>query len=361
MEQYRAILNSLMELPGAVRVNDDQIRIHCPICDKKDNKLYVGLNRNPAIISKGVKLLGYNCKQCPFSGNVGKRFYEALGIKYTKDMIISSGIKTGMLRNIGTITKYDTLKLKIPNFIRPEDRFKVDYLSSRFNRQLTVQDIQKYKIILNFNDLFDYNGIPVDHFENPDNKERRRKLQYLAKEFSAHFVGMLSADNNKINLRNINSQKFANKRYMVHVINPNIGNPYIYIPSTEINLLSPNPTICMAEGNFDIIGAKELFYPEDRSDMIFVAIGTRTAYKRALTQVMKMTGFVNANIHIFADNDADTNLEWYKKMFSEWRSLFDKITIHYNIGEYDAGNGHMKPCKDFGDLSKPVVVKSYDI
>ena len=179
----------------------------------------------------------------------------------------------------------------------------------------------------------------------------------MADEYTKHFVGLLSVDNNKVNLRNINSQKFANKRYMVHVINKNIGNPYMYMPSSELNLLAPNPVINMAEGNYDIIGAKELYFKDERNDMVFVAIGTRSAYKRALNQVFKMTGWLNASVNVFADNDKDTDLDWYREMFKEWRPLLDRITINYNV----AVDSNGKPCKDFGNLSNPVQLEVHEI
>lgn len=357
MEQYQKILQFLLTIPGSVKVNDNQIRMHCPVCNNKNNKLYVGLSHNPVFIGKGLKVLGYGCKHCLFSGNVGKKFYDTLGIKVDKDLMPTQTIKSGVLKNINTITKYETMNLKIPDFIRPEDEFKMDYLSKRFNRKLTMKDIQTYKIVLNVQDLYDFNNLSIYQFIDPNDKKAKMSIKYLIEEFSKHFVGMLSVDNNKINLRNIDSEKLKSKRYMVHVINKNIGNPYLYIPSTKIDLLTPNPIICLAEGNYDIIGAKELYYLEDRTDVIFAAIGTRTAYKRALTQIMKMTGFINAQVHIFADNDNDTNLQWYVDMFKEWRHLFDTIHIHYNI----ANDANGKPCKDFGNLSNPVELKTYDI
>lgn len=357
MEQYQKILQFLLTIPGSVKVNDNQIRMHCPVCNKKDNKLYVGLSHNPAFTSKGLKILGYGCKQCLFSGNVGKKFYDTLGIKVDKDLMNFQSIKTGVPKTINKISKYETLNLRIPDFVRPEDKFKLDYLSKRFNRKLTMKDIFTYKIVLNLHDLYTFNNLDILQFTDKSDKKACMSIKYLIDEFSKHFVGILSVDNNKVNLRNINSERLKSKRYMVHVINKNIGNPYLYIPSTKIDLLTPTPTICLAEGNYDIIGAKELYYPEDRTDVVFAAIGTRTAYKRAINQIMKMTGFVNANIHIFADNDKDTDLRWYEEMFKDMRHLLDTIHIHYNVANDSNGN----PCKDFGNLSNPVELQSYTI
>jgi hypothetical protein len=357
MEDYQKILELLLTLDGSKKINEGQIKMHCPICNKPDNKLYVGLTHNPYYTSKGIKALGYGCKQCQFSGMVGKKFFQVLGLQYDKNLIKFNINRNNILKNVNSVTKMQKLDLKIPNFIRPEDEFKVKYLEGRFGRKITIKDIIHYKIVLNFNDLFEYNKMSLYEYEDKSDKERCRKLKYMADEYTKHFVGLLSVDNNKVNLRNINSQKFANKRYMVHVINKNIGNPYMYMPSSELNLLSLNPVINMAEGNYDIIGAKELYFPDERNDMVFVAIGTRTAYKRALNQIFKMTGWLNASVNVFADNDKDTNLDWYREMFKEWRPLLDRITINYNVAVDKDG----KPCKDFGNLSNPVQLEVHEI
>ena len=176
---------------------------------------------------------------------------------------------------------------------------------------------------------------------------------------------MLSVDNNKLNLRNINSKALENKRYMVHTINKSITNPYMYMPDIPIDIMSVHPTINMAEGNYDIIGAKETYFlNEDYSD-VFVAVGTRKAYKRVLNQIMKMTGFINAKINIFADNDGDingmNNVDFYKDLFKEFRPLYEDITLNYNVAEYTDENGRVIPCKDFGNLSHPIKLEKVEI
>jgi hypothetical protein len=152
---------------------------------------------------------------------------------------------------------------------------------------------------------------------------------------------------------------------MVHVINKNIGNPYMYMPDIPVDLLASEPVINMAEGNYDIIGAKELFFLNESYDNVFVAIGTRAAYKRVLNQILKMTGFLNAKINIFADYDNDATdieseegLKWYKDLFKDYRCLFSEINIIYNVAKYKDEKGVEHFSKDFGDLSKPVSVKS---
>ena len=360
MENWKKLEEILLKLPHAHTCLGDEIRLRCPICNKPDDKLYVGPMKNDQF-SKEIKL-GYNCKQCQYSGIVGKKFLEKLGINYDgtiKDLTKYDPTPT-TVKSINPATKLKKLDLKIPNWINPKDQFKVDYLSNRFNRDITVEDLITYKIVLNFRDLLEFNKLKLLEFEDKNDVKRCDFLRFQAKQYSDHFVGMLTLDNNKINFRNINSKYYTEKgkRYMVHVINKNISNPYLYMVSNPINLLTPNPIINMAEGNYDIIGARELYFKDNvENNCVFVAIGTRTAYKRSLSQILKMTGFFNAKINIFADNDKDTNLGWYKDMFKEWKYLFPEITINYNIAKDKNGND----CKDFGNLSNPVELKKFII
>lgn len=339
MENYKYVLEQLLKLPGSATTSDEnQIRIFCPKCHNihPKAKLYVG------IIKGSGNLLGYDCKYCPYSGKVDKEFLDQFGIEaedYIKE--VKEGRKPSKIVSlVGDLIK---LNLKIPNYIREEDKIKIEYLESRLQKRITMKDIQEYKIVLNFKDFFNYNR--YDYLQNVTDNYQKQIIETNAEEYSKNFVGMLSVDNNKINLRNLGSKKI-NKRYMVHVIDKTIGNPYMYIPDIPIDIMSVNPTINMAEGNYDIIGARELFFDKNDFSNVFVAIGTKKAYKRVLDQVLKMTCFLNANINIFADNDADSNLNFYRDMFREYRGIFPEITIFYNTKS-----------KDFGDLREPIEVK----
>jgi hypothetical protein len=350
LEAYEYILNEILKLPTSKPTGTlFQIRTECPMCHNKDHKLYIGLMHDS-------KLLGYDCKQCPFSGKVGPEFLKLFDIK-SDDYIKDFKDNRKNTKIVNPVTKMVKLNLTIPNYINPKDQFKVDYLSNRFQKTMTLQDLKMFKIVLNFKDFFEYNKFDYLQFETDTRK--RNEIEMFAQEYSDHFVGMLSVDNNKINLRNIDSKKIS-KRYYVHVINKNIINPYMYMPDIPIDLMCKQPVINMAEGNYDIIGSKIKFFPNDDNSNIFVAVGTKKAYRRVLYQLLKMTGFLNAKINIFSDDDelsdakydpsgnnhkfTNTILDIYRDMFKMDRELFTDINIIYNSAS-----------KDFGNLSLPIV------
>jgi len=362
MEPYQYVLEDLLKVPGSLQAGQDEIRMLCPVCGHPKPKLYVGLYR--ALLPK--KVLTYDCKHCQFQGGVGPKFLKMFNVEPNADYL--EGMKKQSrttTKTLNPVTKMEKMDLKIPDRILSQDQFKLEYLESRFNRKLTVKDLRTYKIVLNFKDFFDYNNVnPLDYIDKTD-KSKYDYQRFLFNEYTKHFVGMLSVDNNKLNLRNINSEKLANKRYMVHTINKAINNPYMYMPDIPIDIMSPSPTINMAEGNYDIIGAKETYFLNEDYSNIFVAVGTRKAYKRVLNQIMKMTGFVNAKINIFADNDGDingvNNIDFYKDLFKEFRPLYEDITLNYNIADYTDERGKLVPCKDFGNLSHPIKLEKVEI
>jgi len=354
MKTYQIILQELLKQPGGKSVNDSQIQLQCPICKHKDNKLYVGVIRR--LLPK--ERLGYDCKHCGFTGGVSKKFLQKFNINLSKEVLESLKFeKKQFTKIINPVTKMTKMDYKIPNIVLPEDEFKLRYLSMRFKRPLNKSDIQTYKIVLNVKEFYKYNNINIDELLGYD-KEKIRKQKFMIEEYSKNFVGMLTVDNNKINLRNINSQRF-DQRYMIHVINPNLSNPYLYIPDIPVDLLSKQPSINMAEGVYDIIGAKELYFLDDDDySNIFAAVGSRPSYIRALQQILKMTGFLNADVKLFVDYDGeDYGIGFYRDMFKPYRNLFPNIYVNYNVAIDEDG----KPCKDFGNLSKPVKLKRYRI
>ena len=362
MEPYQYILEDLLKVPGSLPAGQDEIRMLCPVCRHPKPKLYVGLYK--ALLPK--KVLTYDCKHCQFQGGVGPKFLKMFNVEPNQEYL--EGMKKqsrSSTKIINPVTKMEKMDLKIPDRILQQDEFKVKYLEGRFGRKITVKDLKTYKIVLNFNDFFEFNNVdPTVYIDKTDERKYQYQL-FLFNEYTNHFVGMLSVDNNKLNLRNINSKALANKRYMVHTINKSITNPYMYMPDIPIDIMSVHPTINMAEGNYDIIGAKETYFlNEDYSD-VFVAVGTRKAYKRVLNQIMKMTGFINAKINIFADNDGDingmNNIDFYKDLFKEFRPLYEDITLNYNVADYTDENGRVIPCKDFGNLSHPIKLEKVEI
>ena len=233
MEPYQYILEDLLKVPGSLPAGQDEIRMLCPVCGHPKPKLYVGLYK--ALLPK--KVLTYDCKHCQFQGGVGPKFLKMFNVEPNQEYL--EGMKKqsrSSTKIINPVTKMEKMDLKIPDRILPQDEFKVKYLEGRFGRKITIKDIKTYKIVLNFKDFFKFNNVdPTVYIDKTDERKYQYQL-FLFNEYTNHFVGMLSVDNNKLNLRNINSKALANKRYMVHTINKSITNPYMYMPDIPLIL-----------------------------------------------------------------------------------------------------------------------------
>ena len=191
MENYEKILQLLLQMPGAVKINETQIRMHCPVCDKKDNKLYVGLSHNPIFVNRGLKVLGYGCKQCLFSGMVGKRFFDRLGINinlnnpitvYNPDFSDSlSNIKSLTLNNVFNRA---TFKRWMESYVIPT--LKRDYPNNTFIKDLTPDSTRSqigstkifYKLPVDLNKVVgDYNEVLYDNYVLDFNNLRQFKFE----------------------------------------------------------------------------------------------------------------------------------------------------------------------------------------
>lgn len=376
MEPYQVVLQELLKVPESYTAGEDEIRMHCPVCNHPKSKLYVGIHRG--LLPR--KVLVYDCKHCNFQGSVSPRFMKQFGLEPITDYFKSiKKISHSIYKVVNPVTGLTKNDFKIPDNILPEDEKKLKYLKSRFGRMFDINDIKKYKFVLNFKNFCEFNKIDPFKLLETNDPDKLEFYKKVFNEFTNNFVGILSFDNNKINFRNIDSEFLKTKRYMMHSLDKHIINPYMYIPDIPFDIMCKHATINMTEGAYDIIGVKELYYPNDDYSNVFVAVGSRNSYTRSLMQIMKMTCFLNAKLNIFADNDIDLRvgeenvcITWYKDMFKKFYNLpnmidsyqplhnkpiFSSITLNFNT----AVDANGKPYKDFGNITNPIKLEKYEI
>lgn len=306
-----------------------QVLVRCPFCeDSKKNPhhahFYIGFMENGIIV--------YDCKRCPASGKMTKDVMHKLGIEDENiDKYLDSKIKVGVNKKIVYDNNIYT-DWKIPNTITEKDLKKVRYFEQRTGIKVTQKTIQDYKIILNLKDFLKFNQI--DYLENLNTKRERVFHENMITDLSEHFIGVLTFNKNIIQLRNIDSI-INKKRYINYTINKSIKAPMMYIPTANIDIMASNPKILMAEGFFDIICVKNKFFPDANNNMIFCSTGSKGSYTKALTTLMKITGWIDARVLIFSDKDVELE-EYSERIFPLYKNML-KMDIFYN-----------KPFKDFG-------------
>ena len=106
------------------------------------------------------------------------------------------------------------------------------------------------------------------------------------------------------------------------------------MPSVEVDLLSDDINIIMAEGTFDIIGIKEHFYNDyNDTNHIFISNGGK-GYNSSLQFLIKF-GFLEFNPIIYGDQEVP--LAFYKQLKNNIYLKDKSITIITNTLEKDCG------------------------
>lgn len=338
-----SILEELLCTQSAKRTSSpNQIHIRCRYCGDSTNPhsahLYVGINR------KDDTKLGYECKKCSVSGNITEDFLRLYDIDPSKFADYFRGVKTG-LKKAYDLNKQMKLSVTIPETILKEDLYKIEYIQKRMEKKITPQDIQDMKIVLNLRQFLNHNKITIldmlPLLENPTleqiasrNREAER-LEDNIEELTKHFFGFLSADNNRITMRNLGSNRLTQK-YFIFTISSKLNEAFIYYPRQNVDVCASNPKIIMAEGVFDILNVREHEFKDIQgNDTFFIAVGGVGSYRRALKSVLKMTGFIDAQVIIYSDEDI--SMDWYRKNLQEF-SEYLSFTIIYNTAAKDFGD-----------------------
>ena len=161
----------------------------------------------------------------------------------------------------------------------------------------------------------------------------------IINELSAHYLGFLSANNNKIIMRDITDSGYFGRYYKL-TLNPNnfsIGSFYSLM--SQFNLLYTDAIdINIAEGTFDILSIYlNLSSNKKENQLYFASCGFNfpTIIKYLISQGIT----TEINLHIYADNDkSDLEIKnQFKNIF--YTIWIDNIFIHRNIypGEKDFG------------------------
>lgn len=329
----------ILTLPRSKRIHEDEYVTECIFCGDSQN------HKNHAHLYIGFKddgNIGYFCHRCPAHGFFSVdllnkfqcrneeiiNFFKKLSKKkYTKSTYLSTPLNKKDLN----------INYRIPKHINPQDLFKKDYFEKRTGIKLTQNLVSEYSIIFNLLDFLNENNIPLNSY--------KRETQFVIKELSKNFLGFLSANKSIISFRAVRNTKFSKNKFNF-VINENYKLPFYYSPGANIDLLTIQPKIVLAEGTFDIICIKERFFPKDTTDTVFAAVGGKTNYKKILREIIHKTGFLNAFITIFSDKDVNVN-EYLENVLSQYKDLLHGRIIFNELS------------KDFGEIDIPFKFKIY--
>jgi transcription elongation factor Elf1 len=313
----------LLENSKPVSTQSELAAVRCPLCGDSENlksaHLYIGVKE----YDKKIAIV-YDCKKCGRQGFVTPNLLRKLNIH---DIFIETYLKSiskGTVRHYGADEDLSKIHYIFPKITKGDTK-KIAYLSDRLQLDFSSNDmIQKYKIILNL-----YSFLKLNNIQNPAVSQDKIPL------LSEHGIGFLSEDKKSVSIRNmVQDASFQSRFNIIHLFQ-GMRRPFIYIPPCDVDVLTPYPRMVVSESSFNIICCKNYFYPDDDTSIIYVS-SSRKSFNRPILRLIQLSGFVHGQIDIFADNDPDFNIDWYRDHLKKYIDCYE-ITVYLNNEEKDFG------------------------
>lgn len=291
------------------KVSSVQYRIRCPFCgdsskSPKDLHCYIKCDyENP---DEEIK---YNCFLCNRSGS---RVYKLLhALNADKDIIDAA--RSSISNRIGSIKESNiNVITSNPDLNSPQ----VEFLTNRLGEGFTYDDLSRFRIIWNMDDVRKFISDVRKLNTLPSNRNR---INFMSDNKSMILSRSFLEDQHESQWRKV--KLFQNDKSF-------------YVIQTTIDLFTDEIiTLNIAEGILDILSAYKNFNDGDNS--VFIAsLGSN--YISAL-QYMIMKGFVgkNIDIKIYIDHGIDE-----KSLISDikrFRYMFRSIRIYKNVRYKDIG------------------------
>lgn len=324
---FNQIKVKLLSFPHSKKTNyDNKISIRCRFCgdSKKSNNSHLGLLFKENIIV-------YNCLRanCGKKGIVNRDFLKLYNFdaKFIKTFIRESSLgkfKEFKFKIRGDDHKNDYIrKIKFSDNVMKD---KLDYLNGRLNIN---SGLSNYKIVLDFKDFFKINYVNYNSFTE--------KELYIIELLQKKYVGFVSWNNSLLICRNIDSTDRKNRYYNFHFDRSNEKSTTYFIPK-KIDYLSKKPRIIIAEGIFDLINIKNVFYKENNDNEIFAAINGINNLSHTLKLILRLTGFFDSELFIYSDNDVKLSryLDILKPFYFKETNIFINKD-NKDFGQYREG------------------------
>lgn len=329
MNEYETkveIVDKLLSLPYAHRVNHNQIALRCAFCgdskkDPRKTRFYVQTN-----INSDIPML-YNCFNCGVSGIITPqvlRTFEINDLSLNSSLLsLNKSISHKSAKSLKI--KDNKLSLKVPIPLNTKNnKDKKLYIENRLGRQFTTDELVQLKTIFSLEQLLVKNNIN----ELTCNSD-------VANLLNDEYVGFLTVDNGHIIYRDItNKNKFRYNKYSI-IPTLDTSKKFYTIPN-QIDIVSSEPIyIHIAEGIFDILGVYYHIKNEKKKNHIYIA-SCDSSFLLPLKYFIG-NGLIGDNIHIEMYSDSDHEPYFYHKLNKELKPWVNSIKLFYNSKEKDFG------------------------
>lgn len=301
--------------------------VRCPYCgdSKTSNHGHFSIRIDEHSSSPMI----YRCFKCNDSGLLTAKTLDDLGLPVNGDLQNS----ISLLNRTSGNSEY--FKDKIKNFKVPvpqdtaENAQKLDYLNKRLGLNMTYEECAEYKIVLSLVEFMRYNGIKVTK-ENTGSSIAM-PLRSI-REFEEKYLGFLSANNNKITLRDFTPDQsgFFGRYYKITIDLMNQSPNTFYGLRNQFNLLYTDPIdIHIAEGTFDILSVyKNLPHTDSQNSLFFASCGY--GFNTILKYLVYMGVTTDVNLHIYSDNDKSDSEHIRTLRKGNMDLWLDHVIIHRN-------------------------------
>lgn len=317
------------------RVNNTEFRTRCPFCgdsvkNQNTGHFYIHVNTED-----NYPIQCY-CFLCETGGFLSPSTLPLLDID---DISLKSGLMTLMKTSSKLDKKGMINEVQMTNFDYelPEIKRgpKTKYIENRLGlKGLPEEEFKKMKIVTSLKDFCVLNKIKKLTCSNQ-----------VAFKLEEKYVGFLTYGNSHILFRDItDTEELRWVKYPITAESSN--NRIFYSMESEIDLFTDEEiTINLTEGVLDILSANyNLGY--NGSNILNLCVSGK--YYDSLILFLVSLGFVGSNItiNIFADNDQQfnkknknntTSIEYYQKILKNYKHLFGKIYVWYNLMSKDIG------------------------
>ena len=285
-------------------ISNVEYSIRCPFCgDSKSNHkathMYIRCDNNP------TQPLLYNCFKCNSKGVVNRYLLKQLGIKNADNLDIVNDLK---VINVYTAKNIE-VDLGNPKLQSPQ----YDYLVYRLGDIFDINELEKFRIVWNINNL-----MPLI--------SDKRIMHILPNNLNS--ITFITEDKATILTRTFHQENGWKKLSLFKT-----DYRSFYSIQTAVELFTENEiTINIAEGIFDVISLYKHFNSENS---IFIAV-LGSDYESAIKYIIQK-GFVGSNINIKIFIDDNINEKMLKNNLRRYNWLFKDIKIFRNIKFKDFG------------------------
>ena len=324
MFDLKTIQEALLNTPYAKQKGDEYIYVRCPLCG--DSMKHLDGAHCSIWVKPGQPLI-YHCWICEESGIVNRSFLDQLGIDepntISQVMQYNKASNRGMKISTRFEYKPKDWKILIPQIRNNSNSvYKLHYMQERLGINFTYKSMEALRIIFSLKDFLVCNGLEV----NPIYK---KSLYYLDRDY----IGFISTTKDMVILRSV--EKNPKMRYIKYPIFPN--NPeamQTYILPANVDVLSPEVNLYLAEGPFDILGVFFHVMKAYTKDSIYASIGG-SAYSKTIEYFLHKGFITNLNVNVYSDKDKPP--KFYENIIKRYEPWINNFRLFYNQKSKDCG------------------------